>query len=211
MTSNILIDEVNYVHYTRLHEINLDEGAGLIAFAQIETSCEDRSNTFNVVRKQVRSVLIQSLRNGELPFTELHEFARVMDDSGIVHYSLKEIAVKIIDLCEWAGSKGYDLPPELRKLVTVTAHEKAEVSCSQISTEKTLRPNQTAKAKCQAIAKTLWHNYPDLTTAEIIKRHEILEFGDGKMYPGKNTLRDWVSEVDPRPDSEKTGPKKATE
>ncbi len=82
----------------------------------------------------------------------------------------------------------------------------------QISVEvdaggKALRSSQKAKLKCQAIAQTLWHLNPKLKIEEIAKNHAIQEYGDGKMYRGKNTLRDWVSEVDPRPKEVKTGPR----
>jgi hypothetical protein len=59
--------------------------------------------------------------------------------------------------------------------------------------------------KCQAIAQTLWSIYPKMSITDMIKHDAILDFGDGKNYPGKNTLRDWISEVDPRPDDTKPG------
>lgn len=82
----------------------------------------------------------------------------------------------------------------------------------QISVEvdaggKALRPSQKATLKCQAIAQTLWHQDPNLTIQEITQHHAILEYGDGKRYIGKNTLRGWISEVDPRPKENKTGPR----
>lgn len=60
-----------------------------------------------------------------------------------------------------------------------------------------LRPSQFDKLVCQAIAKTLWDIYPTMTIAAMTKHQAVLEYGGGKLYKGKNTLRDWFSEVAP--------------
>jgi hypothetical protein len=113
------------------------------------------------------------------------------------------VHVRIKDLCEWAMKNRYHLPDELKALVP-----KDDPVAPQ--NDKKLRPDQLAKIKCQAIAQTLWSLIPDMTIEDMKRHPAILEFGDGKNYPGKNTIRDWLSEVDPRPDELKTGPKKAS-
>lgn len=60
-----------------------------------------------------------------------------------------------------------------------------------------LRPSQIDKLICQAIAKTLWDVYPSMTISAMSEHTAILEHGGGKLYKGKNTLRDWLSEVAP--------------
>ncbi|MFA6016378.1 MAG: hypothetical protein WC742_15070 [Gallionellaceae bacterium] len=67
-----------------------------------------------------------------------------------------------------------------------------------------LRPSQIDKLVCQAVAKTLWEIHPKMTIAAMIKQRGILIHGNGKLYTGKNTLRDWLSEVAP-PDVKKPG------
>lgn len=74
-----------------------------------------------------------------------------------------------------------------------------------------LRPSQTDKLVCQAIAKTLWDIHPKMTITAMKKQRAILIHGNGKLYQGKNTLRDWLSEIAPedvkkpgRPKSNKT-------
>lgn len=67
-----------------------------------------------------------------------------------------------------------------------------------------LRPSQIDKLVCQAVAKTLWEIYPKITITAMAEHHAILEHGGGKLYTGKNTLRDWLSEVAP-PDVKKPG------
>lgn len=60
-----------------------------------------------------------------------------------------------------------------------------------------IRPSQIDKQICQAIAKTLWDIYPKMTITAMTKHNAILNHGGGKLYTGKNTLRDWVREVAP--------------
>lgn len=62
-----------------------------------------------------------------------------------------------------------------------------------------LRPSQIDKLICQAIAKTMWDIYPSMTITAMSEHTAILEHGGGKLYKGKNTLRDWLSEVAPEP------------
>lgn len=59
------------------------------------------------------------------------------------------------------------------------------------------RPSAIHRLICQAIAKTLWDIYPEMTITAMTEHKSILEHGSGKYYPGKNTLRDWLSEVAP--------------
>jgi len=57
-----------------------------------------------------------------------------------------------------------------------------------------LKPAQRDKLTCQANAKTLWAEHPDMRIAEVIKEPAILIDGNGKLYTAK-TLRKWVGEV----------------
>lgn len=72
--------------------------------------------------------------------------------------------------------------------------------------EVRLKSNQEAKLICQGMAIALWDANPEMTIAEMAEQIVILEAGGGQAY-GVKTRRGWLSEVDPRPDSEKTGPK----
>lgn len=48
-----------------------------------------------------------------------------------------------------------------------------------------------------------------MTIVAMTKHHAIKTYGNGKLYKGKNTLRDWLNKVDPRDSKTKTGrPKK---
>jgi len=71
-----------------------------------------------------------------------------------------------------------------------------------------LRPSQMDKQLCQAIASTLWSEYPDYNIQQIIKHPSLQRFGNGAQYK-ERTLREWVKTVDPRPEDTRRGrPKK---
>lgn len=63
---------------------------------------------------------------------------------------------------------------------------------------KSLLPVQIDKLVCQAIAKTLWDVFPTMTITAMSHHPAVLEYGGGKLYPGKNTLLGWVREVAPK-------------
>lgn len=60
-----------------------------------------------------------------------------------------------------------------------------------------LKESQIDKIVCQAIARTLWDIYPNMTIADMCKHDAIQRYGNGKLYIGAHTLRDWLSEVAP--------------
>ena len=115
--------------------------------------------------------------------------------------------IDCMEAIKWARARKFSIPYML------------EVFCSElypdvfdgVLLEKSapgLRQSQICKQVCQAVAKTLWSIYPDFTIEQIKSHHAIQEFAGGKVYNGKNTLRDWISEVDPRPAESKRGRKK---
>lgn len=68
------------------------------------------------------------------------------------------------------------------------------------------RDDYQDKPDCQAIAKVIWEKNPDMTKADLVLRPEIARYA--KKYSGKNTLSNWLSEIDPRPSDKKRGRKK---
>lgn len=76
---------------------------------------------------------------------------------------------------------------------------------------QSLRPSQIDKLVCQAIAKTLWDIYPTMNITAMSEHSAILEHGGGKIYIGKNTLRDWVKDVAPENVRNKPGRPKTNE
>lgn len=79
---------------------------------------------------------------------------------------------------------------------TLSENEPNSYKPPQLQTQP-LRPSQIDKLVCQAIAKTLWDTHPKMTITAMKKQRAILIHGNGKLYQGKNTLHDWLSEVAP--------------
>lgn len=52
---------------------------------------------------------------------------------------------------------------------------------------------------CRAIASTLWLLDPKLTIQAIIEHEAIQRFGNGRLYKGRDTIRSWIRDLDPRP------------
>lgn len=67
------------------------------------------------------------------------------------------------------------------------------------------RKSQIDKLLVQAVARTLWDINPDYTIAKLIDHKAIQVYANGGLYTGRHTLRNWISEVDPRADGEKRG------
>ena len=62
---------------------------------------------------------------------------------------------------------------------------------------KRLRSNQKAKLLSQAVAKTLWDIYPDMTIKEMIDHSSIQQYGGAKHYDKEKTVSKWLAEVAP--------------
>lgn len=76
--------------------------------------------------------------------------------------------------------------------------------------ETKLRTVQIDKPVCQAIARTLWDISPQMTIADMCKHDAVQRYGNGRLYKGEHTLRDWLSEVAPPEVKGKRGrPKKS--
>jgi hypothetical protein len=75
--------------------------------------------------------------------------------------------------------------------------------------EEKVRQSQLDKAACQALARHLWNENPNVSIIDLIRHSSIQKYGNASQYNEK-TIRKWLSEVDPRPPEQKTGrPKRA--
>jgi hypothetical protein len=72
-----------------------------------------------------------------------------------------------------------------------------------------LAHEQKARLMCRDIAEKLWKETPILTITDITKHEAILNFGGAKYYKGRDTVRNWIKDLDPRDEESKSGrPKK---
>ncbi|QQR80742.1 MAG: hypothetical protein IPJ69_00815 [Deltaproteobacteria bacterium] len=112
---------------------------------------------------------------------------------------------------KWAQSKKLPLPGKLRKMALGFGILKEDSELQFSAESKSDRPTKKSeidKAIIQAIGRCLWDHEPSMTI-EAVKKHKWIKvFGNGAQYKGKNTLRGWLSDVDPRPSDQKTKPKK---
>lgn len=58
---------------------------------------------------------------------------------------------------------------------------------------------------CRAIASTLWLIDSKMTIKDITGHESIQRFGNGKLYTGRDTIRNWIKDLDPRKAEEKVG------
>ncbi|MFK5950221.1 MAG: hypothetical protein QM500_15760 [Methylococcales bacterium] len=73
------------------------------------------------------------------------------------------------------------------------------------TTNQRLKVNQEDRISCRAIAQTLWDTNPELTIEGITKHPHILIYGNGKQYKGRDTIRNWIKDLDPRSTNDKVG------
>jgi hypothetical protein len=89
--------------------------------------------------------------------------------------------------------------------ISYPAFWKTELESSNDNLKRPTKTSQIDKLLVQAVARTLWDIDPDFTIAQLIKHNAIQVYANGGLYKGKHTLRNWISEVDPRADGEKRG------
>jgi hypothetical protein len=65
----------------------------------------------------------------------------------------------------------------------------------------TLQHKQKARLLAREIAKILWKDEFSRTIVDISKNKDFLKYGQCEMYAGKNTLRDWIKDLNPNSNS----------
>ena len=68
-----------------------------------------------------------------------------------------------------------------------------------------LSPNQKSRLLSRSVAANLWRKDKNLTIREITEHPMILDHCGGIYYSGKETIRNWIKDLDPRPEDQKTG------
>jgi hypothetical protein len=70
---------------------------------------------------------------------------------------------------------------------------------------KRLSHSQRSRLMSRSIASDLWKNDNTLTIAEIERHDGIQNFAGGKHYSDKDTIRNWIKDLDPRDPATKAG------
>lgn len=91
------------------------------------------------------------------------------------------------------------IPPTLLREAHSIEHQARPAQDSA----KVLNQNQLDKRLTLAVAKTLWHLFPQMTLEEVKGHFCTQEFGNAKEYTRDETIREWLREVDPRTTEQK--------
>lgn len=70
---------------------------------------------------------------------------------------------------------------------------------------------QQSRLVCRNIATELWKDSPQMTIASIQRHDAIQKFGGARYYPGRDTVRNWIKDLDPRDSKSKSGRPRNTE
>lgn len=139
-----------------------------------------------------------------------------MDETGICSVGYE---IPVQDFLLWAQEKEFLVPKRLRKaaqrlIITKDIGSGFDPEKLTAQGQVSTNPKQSVldKNAVQTVARCLWNQNPEMTIADIIKHQWVQSFANGTLYKGKNTLRDWIREVDARPPDKKNGrPKKVSE
>lgn len=68
-----------------------------------------------------------------------------------------------------------------------------------------LDERQEDRIRCRAIAQLLWDHDPSLTIVGIAAHPWIQRYGNAAQYRGRDTVRNWIRDLNPKPDGAKGG------
>jgi len=197
---------MNYFEYRKeIQEYPFDEALKLLSEWYMFSREWEHNENYNVVlrstERQFRNLISEGIITGKIEGNFQED--QIEKDGSIFHgIQLDESSVFLPSLISYILdkiSKKEFAAPE--KFIAILKNEPVDIY-------KKSNAHGQAKKTVQAVARTLWDTCPDMRNEDMQKHPAILEYAGGNMYQGKNTLRDWLSEVDPRPSSSKPGPKK---
>lgn len=173
---------------------------GRVALFHLVVMSPDGENDGSHFRSEIRSCHVS-----EIPSELENALYRKYDKTALNAYFIE--AENLFSYCLYEqgetlsnGIPTLDFPECWSQYLSKFAAVSCELDDSELPKEvnlQALRPSQIDKLICQAIARTLWDEYPQMTIVAMTEHKAIQEYGGGKLYTGKNTLRDWLSEVAP--------------
>lgn len=83
--------------------------------------------------------------------------------------------------------------------------QRAESPVAKSTINNRPKDEETDRLVCQAIARTYWSIDPQIHPAHMARAKAIHLYGNGKQYKDPETVRNWISEVDPQKDQRKSG------
>jgi len=178
--------------------------AAAIAWCEIE----DLEDCKKLPFLQMRSAILQAVQTGEMDAWVPDKLVERRIRGGLYDMPEPDYPLAVIERAElkaWANARG--LKPkflflEMRDEKRVRQEEKASAKEQELD-----------KVCVQAVARTLWMIFPDITAEEITKHKAIGIFCNGTQWE-PSTIKSWLREINPLPKNKRAGrpPKKtATE
>lgn len=104
-----------------------------------------------------------------------------------------------------------DGDPPTSESETKRAQELRKARLTRLDQELTSLTNQQRdRLLCRAVARELWALNPARTIVDVTG-HPRIEALTGGSWGGRDTIRNWIKDLDPRPASSKPGPRPKTE
>lgn len=191
---------LDYAYWSKMDTWQLQEGISLILKVEPEPDVFVHRDVYGYRAVEfwkdfdaIAKIAARSIETGKLPVQIPYP-----------NYLYCEIYPAIF--IQWTKNKDIFIPePLLHFLEQNRCSPKDDAEPIQDNTNAKIKLSTQTKQQCQAVARSLWDIYPDMSIEDMTKHHAILEYSGGKYYSGKNTLRGWLSEVDPRSPKQKTG------
>lgn len=169
--------------------------AAAIAWCEIENLEDCAKLPF----MQMRSAIRQAVQTGELEAWVPDKTVERRIGGSVYDVPEPDYARAIAErtaLQAWAkalGAKPKFLFPEMRDEKRARQEEtKAEIE------------RREDKASVQAVARTLWMLFPDITAEEIANHKAVAINCNGAQWKA-TTLKSWIREIDPRPKQDRAG------
>jgi hypothetical protein len=188
---------LSYFEYMMLEPFSLIDGVGLLLDYYLQSRKWQSNEDHRTVRISYKTKL-QCLIANYIKVEDLIKVAYKEDDDfrddDLSEFDLCLSTISPVAFIIIAHSHGLELPNELLEYAGLKVKEK-------------LSYDFVDKMSCQAVAKTLWLEHPDMTTEDIIYHKAIQQYAGGKTK-SPSTLRKWISATDTRDPKSKPGPDK---
>lgn len=200
MKKNIIGNKLSYFEYLISEDgFRLVDGADLLLTYYLSNRIWDINEDHRTVRisyrTKINSLISKYITEDDL-ITPCYKDTEDFRDDDISIFDLCTTTIDPVVFIKFAHNHNLDVPVELLEYAGLKVKDKLDW-------------NYVDKIACQAVAKTLWDEHPDMKTEEMIN-HNAIQLHAGGKTKSPTTLRRWLSEVDRRDSGKKPGPNKST-
>jgi len=175
---------INYVHYSRLNTINLDEAATLLANFELSdkniTDAKEFDKLFAEEKRLANKVLYDANMHNTL---DCFREDKIPTDV-IYYYNTNLVLVNLVDFCMWAYDLKYNLPEEFLKIISNANQSKEDHikngknACTIDAPQKvdTRKKGGKPKGYLTEAIEYAYLKYRDEGNTEILREGKIREF-----------------------------------